>query len=105
MPTKYREFDRSRLKIFPLAERTNDLHLDHWLELADSTPPFTHPDLKVLKVRLNSARNSGSARILMMGAHLLRSGVNRHIIHLIRAGFIDHIAMNGAGVIHDYELA
>jgi len=105
MPTKYREFDRSRLKILPLAERTNDLHLDHWLELADSSPPFTHPDLKVLKVRLNSARNSGSARILMMGAHLLRSGVNRHIIHLIRAGFIDHIAMNGAGVIHDYELA
>jgi len=41
----------------------------------------------------------------MMGAHLLRAGVNRHIIDLIERGILDHIAMNGAGVIHDYELA
>jgi hypothetical protein len=41
----------------------------------------------------------------MMGAHLLRAGVNRHIIDLLERGYIDHIAMNGAGVIHDYELA
>ena len=41
----------------------------------------------------------------MMGAHVLRAGVNRHIIELMERGLIDHIAMNGAGVIHDYELA
>ena len=41
----------------------------------------------------------------MMGAHVLRAGVNRHIIDLMERGFIDHIAMNGAGAIHDYELA
>jgi hypothetical protein len=40
-----------------------------------------------------------------MGAHVLRAGVNRHIIDLLERGFIDHIAMNGAGAIHDYELA
>jgi len=105
MSTQYREFDRSRLKVQPLAERIHDLHLDHWLQLTDSTPPFTHSDLLVLKERLISAKRNGSARILMMGAHLLRAGVNRHIIELIRGGWIDHIAMNGAGVIHDYELA
>lgn len=105
MPTKYREFDRSRLKIRPLAERTHDLHFDHWLQLTDPAPPFTHPDLAVLKQRLTKAKENGSARILMMGAHLLRAGVNRHLIELIRGGWIDHIAMNGAGIIHDYELA
>ncbi len=105
MPTKYTVFDRSRLKIRPLAERTHDLHLEHWLQLQDPTPPFTHPDLELVKQRLSAARERGSARILMMGAHLLRAGVNRHIIELIRAGWIDHIAMNGAGIIHDYELA
>ena len=41
----------------------------------------------------------------MMGAHVLRAGVNRHIIDLVERGFLDHIAMNGAGMIHDYELA
>jgi hypothetical protein len=51
------------------------------------------------------AKRSGAARILMMGAHVLRAGVSRHIIDLIERGCLDHIAMNGAGVIHDYELA
>jgi hypothetical protein len=40
-----------------------------------------------------------------MGAHVLRAGVNRHIIDLLERGFIDHIAMNGAGAIHDFEIA
>jgi hypothetical protein len=41
----------------------------------------------------------------MMGAHVIRSGVSRHIIDLVERGVLTHIAMNGAGLIHDYELA
>jgi hypothetical protein len=41
----------------------------------------------------------------MLGAHLLRAGVHRHLIDLMERGFLDHVAMNGAGAIHDYELA
>ncbi len=98
-------FDRSRLLVKPLAERVNDLQLDRWLALDDPTPPFAHPDLAVVATRLAAARDRGTARILMMGAHVLRAGVNRHLIDLVQRGFIDHIAMNGAGAIHDYELA
>ena len=105
MATKYAVFDRSRLVIQPLAERVNDLQLDHWLALDAPTPPYSHPQLSELARRLIGANESGAARILMMGAHVLRAGVNRHIIDLIERGFLDHIAMNGAGVIHDYELA
>ena len=36
----------------------------------------------------------------MMGAHVLRAGVNRHIIDLLERGALSHIAMNGAGAIH-----
>ena len=95
-------FDRSRLRIRPLAERRHDLEIGHWLALNDHTPPFDHPDLKTIAERMRTARG---ARILMMGAHVLRGGVNRHIIDLVERGFVDHIAMNGAGAIHDYELA
>ena len=35
MASKYAVFDRSRLAIKPLAERTHDLHLDRWLALDD----------------------------------------------------------------------
>jgi len=103
--SRYEQFDRSRLIVKPLAERQNDLQLDRWLALSDPTPPFEHPDLAAVAARLTAAKSAGAARILMMGAHVLRGGVNRHIIDLVERGFVDHIAMNGAGAIHDYELA
>jgi hypothetical protein len=105
MTSKYASFDRSRLNVKPLAERVNDLALDNWLQLGDPVPAFEHPDLAVVAERLQAAKERGSARILMLGAHLLRAGVNRHIIDLLERGLISHIALNGAGVIHDYELA
>jgi hypothetical protein len=103
--SRYEQFDRSRLEIKPLAERNHDLKAEQWLALEDAAPPFEHPDLPAVAARLQRARESGAARILMMGAHLLRSGASRHIIDLVERGAIDHIAMNGAGAIHDYELA
>lgn len=103
--SRYEIFDRSRLEVKPLAERAHDLHLDRWLALGDPAPPFAHPDLPAVAERLKQARAQGSARILMMGAHVIRAGVNRHIIDMVERGWIDHIAMNGAGTIHDYELA
>jgi hypothetical protein len=105
MGTKYELFDRSRLVIKPLSERINDLQLDRWLALDAPTPLYQDPQLGELARLVIEARRKSVARILMMGAHVLRAGVNRHIIDLIAGGFIDHIALNGAGVIHDYELA
>src|SRR5262249_38945821 len=103
--SQYKTFDRTRLQVKPLAEREHDLHLDRWLALSDPTPPFEHADLPKVAARLAAAREAGAARILMMGAHVLRGGVNRHIIDLLQRGLVDHIAMNGAGAIHDYEIA
>lgn len=105
MNSKYEVFDRSRLRLQPLSARRNDLNLNHWLDLEAETPPYAHPQLAELAQRVVRARQSGAARILMMGAHLLRAGVNRHIIDLMERRFVTHLAMNGAGMIHDYELA
>jgi hypothetical protein len=105
MKSKYETFDRSRLTVKPLAERKHDLPLERWMALDDPAPAFEHPELAEVARRLKTARERGAARILMMGAHVIRAGVNRHIIDLLERGAIDHIALNGAGVIHDYELA
>jgi hypothetical protein len=105
MASKYQLFDRSRLLVKPLAERVNDLQLDHWLGLGDPTPEFHHADLGKVAARLVRAQSAGAARVMMIGAHVIRAGVNRHVIDLMERGFIDHIAMNGAGAIHDFELA
>jgi hypothetical protein len=103
--SKYEIFDRSRLKIQPLASRHHDLTLDRWLTLDDPSPSFDHPDLAAVADRIRKSSTSKTARILMMGAHVLRAGVNRHLIDLLERGFITHIAVNGAAAIHDYELA
>jgi hypothetical protein len=105
MDSKYPVFDRARLQIKPLAERVHDLHAEHWLALDEAPLEWTHPQLGEVAERIVAARAAGVARILMMGAHVLRAGVNRQIIDLVERGFIDHIAINGAGAIHDYELA
>ncbi|MGH9672488.1 MAG: hypothetical protein ACRD44_04855 [Bryobacteraceae bacterium] len=105
MRSRYPAFDRSRLRLRPLAERANDLSLDRWLALDEDTPAFEHADLTVVAERIARARAQGSARLLVMGAHLLRAGVSRHLIDLMERGAIDHLAMNGAGAIHDFELA
>ncbi|MBV8817900.1 MAG: hypothetical protein JO022_06060, partial [Acidobacteriaceae bacterium] len=106
MASKFEIFDRSRLLVKPLAERANDLPLSRWIGIDDDhTPPFSHPDLTTLAQRIHCAKQRGRARILMAGGHVLRAGVNRHLIDLMERGYIDHIAMNGSFAIHDYELA
>jgi hypothetical protein len=105
MASKYPLFDRSRLRLRPLAERAHDLALDHWLALEGAPLAFEHPQLPELAARVVAARASGAARILIMGAHVLRAGVNRQIIDLMERDSLDHIAINGAGAVHDYELA
>lgn len=105
MTSKYPIFDRTRLRVQPLGDRAHDLHLENWLALDDATPAFEEPRLERVATRLRQAKERGAARILMMGAHVLRAGVNRHLIDMIERGWIDHVAMNGAGAIHDYEVA
>jgi hypothetical protein len=101
----YPAFDRSRLHIQPLANREHGLDLSALLALDEVLPPFEHPAIPVLGRRLVEAKQHGAARILMMGAHVLRAGVSRHLVDLMERGLVSHIAMNGAGPIHDWELS
>jgi hypothetical protein len=98
-------FDRGGLRIQPLASRQHDLNLEVILPLSAPLAGFDHPAMPLLGQRLVEARRRGRARILLMGAHVLRSGVARYLIDLMERGLVTHIAMNGAGPIHDWEFA
>jgi hypothetical protein len=105
MKSKYETFDRSRLLIKPLNERAHDMHLDHVLTVDQQAPEFTDPHLADVAGRMISAKTKQAARILLMGAHVIKARASRYVIDLLERGFLTHIAMNGAGAIHDYELA
>jgi hypothetical protein len=102
------QFDRSRLKIQPLACRQHDIFYDSLLPLDYVPPPLNESamdSLKQIGERMVAARKRGAAILVLMGAHVIRAGVARQLIDLMERGLISHIGMNGAGPIHDYELA
>jgi hypothetical protein len=105
MNSKYKTFDRSRLQLKPLGERVHDMNLDYLLPLEGPAPDFRHPQLIEVARRMVAAKVKGVARVLMMGAHVIKAGTSRYVIDLLERGYLTHIAMNGACAIHDYELA
>ena len=55
--------------------------------------------------RIATASRGGNTIILAMGAHVIKVGLNPIIIDLMQQGIISAVAMNGAGIIHDTEIA
>lgn len=102
------QFDTSRLIIKPLDERQHDVRHDSLLGLDDVPPPLDDQAMQTIDLlgrRMEDARERGSPVLVLMGAHVIRAGVARQLIDLMERGLITHIGMNGAGAIHDYELA
>lgn len=100
----FERFDTGRLNILPLSERTNDIDLSVMLR-PDALPAFSHPSIEALAERVKSAKAKGAAVLMMMGAHVIRSGAAPLLIDLMERGLITHFALNGAGAIHDFELS
>jgi len=101
----FKTFDRSRLKLRPLAERAHDFDRGR-LVFPDS--PYErcgHAALPVLAARIREARERGAAVILMLGAHVIKRGLAPLLVDFMRRGLVSHVGLNGACAIHDYELA
>lgn len=62
-------------------------------------------DLKELVARLHRAREANKAILWGLGAHVIKVGLSNILIDLMDQGFVQGIALNGAGIIHDYEMA
>jgi hypothetical protein len=43
--------------------------------------------------------------VLFLGGHPIKLGLSRYLIDLVDRGLVTHLATNGAGIIHDFELA
>lgn len=103
--SRYNIFDRSRIRLRPVSERGHDLHVANVLPLQRPSDSFTNANLLNTIESIQQAKERGASVILMMGAHPIKLGLSRFIIDLMERGFISLVATNGAGIIHDYELA
>lgn len=99
------QFNRQQLRVQPLANRSHDLTLSVMQPLDAGAVTFAHEHVPAIGKRLAEAKRRGAARVLMMGAHVLRAGAQQHVIDLMERGLVSLVAMNGAGPIHDWEFA
>jgi hypothetical protein len=52
-----------------------------------------------------SARKNRRGVVVMLGGHIVKTGLSPLLIDLMNRGVITHLAMNGSAAIHDYEIA
>ena len=67
--------------------------------------PVTDKTLFTVAKRIQQAKKNGAPIVFMMGAHVIRAGVQRYLIDLMERGYLSCMAMNGACAIHDYEFS
>lgn len=103
MADSFPTFDCSRLLLHPLASREHGMDRSIILPLQPASP--VNLELETVATQIAAAKAGKAAVVLMMGAHVLRAGVQRYLIDLMEQGYLSVIAMSGAGVIHDFEFA
>lgn len=62
-------------------------------------------DLRDLLSAIHRARKRRAAILWGIGGHVIKVGLGPLLIDLMRRGFVSGIAMNGAALIHDFEIA
>ena len=99
------KFDRTALRFKPLAQRKHDLDISIISNLDSIKPSKIDKEISEVAKRIINAKTKHGAIILMMGAHVIRSGVQKYLIDLMKNGYISCLATNGGGMIHDFEFA
>lgn len=100
------QLDFSGIRTFPASIRKNLTTVGN-MAVPDSgaVMDWGGNELDELAERIMNARRSDRPVIWSMGAHVIKNGLSRYIIELIKEGIITHISGNGAVSIHDFELA
>lgn len=100
-----RNIDFKKIKTIPISQRKNLVKLEHLAKLDDKIKPLKNKNLKILSQKIIEAYRQDKQVILMMGAHVIKTGMGPYIVDLMKKGIIKHVAINGAGAIHDFEIA
>jgi hypothetical protein len=76
------------------------------MKFLDSLPHIlAAEELRALLAALHAARKQGAAILWGLGGHVIKVGLGPVLIDLMKRGFVSGIAMNGAALIHDFEIA
>jgi len=109
------EVDLSKVRTVPLTRRPNKVSADEFAKPPGKDRSFhafldSLPDILVARDFRNVASAIASARdkrgvVVMLGGHIVKTGLAPLLLTLMRERVITHVAMNGSAAIHDYEIA
>jgi hypothetical protein len=111
-----RETDLSRVRTVPIAVRPNKVRAEEFATAPGADRSFAAfvkalPDVlkaqdfdKVVDAVVQAAKKKRGV-IVMLGGHVVKTGIGPILADLMKRGVITHLAMNGSAAIHDYEIA
>jgi hypothetical protein len=116
MKLPYKEIDLSTVRTYPLASRESKARVEDFARvyrpgsgvrgLIESLPALLAAgDFKAVVAALSGARAAGRPIIWGLGAHVIKTGLSPIFVDLMERGFVSAVATNGAGIIHDFEIA
>lgn len=112
----YEEFDLSGVRTYPLASRESKARAEDFAtpvapggsfkSFFDSLPAILGGrDVRRVVRAIVDARKRDAGIIWGLGAHVIKTGVSPVLIDLMKRGYVSALALNGAGIIHDFEVA
>ena len=116
MPRKFEPIDLSRIKTYPLSKRKSKVSAGDFAGVWQKGAGFKEflkrlPDIlagnqirTVISCTADAFRQ-GKSIVFAMGAHVIKVGLTPIVVDLMERGMITAVALNGAGIIHDLELA
>jgi hypothetical protein len=112
----YDEFDLTGVRTYPLANRPSKVRHEQfarpwdpatgmhgWLEALPDL--LAAADFRAVVSAVARARAEDRGLVWGLGAHVIKTGLGPVLIDLMERGFVSALAMNGAGMIHDFEVA
>lgn len=116
MPAGYRPLDPRGVKTYPLSARASKISIADaarawqaggtFRSYLDSLPnTLAVQSFRGVVAAILEARRRGRPVILGMGAHVIKVGLSAILVDLLERGVVTAVAMNGAGAVHDFELA
>ncbi|MBZ5534817.1 MAG: hypothetical protein LAO31_02585 [Acidobacteriia bacterium] len=108
--------DFSKVRTYPLARRKSKVTVRDFARVAtrpngisrflDSLPNIlAAKEFRQVVGACHRARKRDRPIIWAIGGHVIKCGLSPLLIHLMNQGYVQHLALNGAGLIHDFEIA
>ncbi len=109
-------YDLGRIRTHPLKDRVSKVELGAFgrphirgasvSEFLEGLPRILGAqNLRDLAHAVVQARSSGKAILWGLGGHVIKTGLSPILIDLMDRGLVTGLALNGSGIIHDFELA